>query len=182
MALADQKTNVEAFESFIANHPNRLFELIHGEIVEKVGTEEHGSIALDIGGAIKLYLKRNPIGIAGVEVRHRTPDDSYNDRLPDVSFRKAKPEDIVKNGAVPTMPDLAVEIKSHTDTYKQMREKAQYYLDNGTSLVWLVYPEKQLLEVYRIDADIDILNTDDTLSGYDVLPNFELATHEIFPQ
>jgi len=180
MALADQKTNVEAFEVFLDQHPDRLFELIHGEIVEKVPTEQHGHIALNIGTEIRIYLKQNPIGIAGVEIRHRNPSDSYNDRLPDVSFRKVDSDNIVTKGAVPTMPDLAIEIKSPTDTITLMRAKAQYYLDNGTTLIWLVYPDKQLVEVYRKDADIDILTIDDTLYGYDVLPDFELAIRDIF--
>ncbi len=180
MALADQKTTVEAFEAFINQHPDRLFELIEGEIVEKMPTEQHGTIALNIGSEIRFYLKKNPIGIAGVEIRHRNPDDSYNDRLPDVSFRRTTSDDLVTEVAVPQMPDLAVEVKSMSDTYKLMRDKAQYYLDNGTLLVWLVYPEKKLIEVYRQD-EIDILTADDTLSGYDILPDFKVRVDEIFP-
>lgn len=181
MTLAEHQTTIDSFEDFLNAHPEGLFELIHGEIVEKVVTEEHGIIAVNIATEIRIYLKSNPIGHVGVEIRHRKPDDNYNDRLPDISFRKVTSDDIVKKGAVLTMPDFAIEIKSPTDTFILMREKATYYLANGTSLVWLVYPDKKLVEVYRKDADIDILNTEDTLSGYDVLPDFELAVGEIFP-
>jgi Uma2 family endonuclease len=181
MAIADQKTTVADFETFLAKHPDHLFELIHGEIVEKMVTEEHGIIVVNIATEIRIYLKSNPIGQVGVEIRHRNPDDDLNDRLPDISFRPIAASDIVKQGAVPTMPALAIEIKSPTDSYRQMRDKAQYYLDNGTQLVWLIYPEKQLVEVYRKDSDIDILTHDDSLLGYDVLPNFELPVSEIFP-
>ncbi len=181
MALADQKTTIEGFDDFLAKHSDRLFQLIDGEIVEKVVTEEHGIIAVNIATEIRIYLKQNPIGHVGVEIRHREPNDELNDRLPDVSFRKVNDSDIVKKGAVPTMPDLAVEIKSPTDSYTLMRDKAGYYLANGTQLVWLVYPEKRLVEVYRTGADIDFATSDDTLLGYDVLPDFELAVSEIFP-
>ncbi len=181
MTLAEQKTTVDAFEIFIAQHPKNLFELIHGKIIEKVPTEQHGIIAVNISAEIKIYLKTHPIGQVGVEVRHRKPDDKFNDRMPDISFRKIQSDEIVTHGAVPSMPDLAIEIKSPTDTYKLMREKADYYLDNGTSLVWLIYPEKKFVEVYRKDADIDFLTGGDTLLGYDVLPEFELTVSEIFP-
>ena len=182
MAIADQRTTIQDFEAFIAKHPDRLFELIHGEIVEKMVTEEHGMIVVNIATEIRIYLKSNPIGWVGVEISHRSPNDDFNERLPDISFRKpADDEEIVREGAVKTMPDLAIEIKSPTNTYKQLREKADFYLDNGTQLVWLVYPEKQLVEVYRNDADIDILTSDDTLLGYDILPDFELPLREIFP-
>lgn len=181
MALADQKTTIERFDGFLATHPDRLFQLIDGEIVEKVVTEEHGIIAVNIATEIRIYLKQNPIGQVGLEIRHREPTDEFNDRLPDVSFRKVDHADIVKKGAVPTMPDLAVEIKSPTDSYTLMRDKAEYYLGNGTQLVWLIYPEKKLVEIYRNDADIDFATSDDTLLGYEVLPDFELAVSEIFP-
>lgn len=181
MAIADQKITVDAFEAFLDQHPDGLFELIHGEIIEKVVTEEHGIIAVNIATEIRIYLKAHPIGHVGVEIRHRKPEDNLNDRLPDVSFRRVESADIVKKGAVPTMPDLAVEIKSPTDSYILMREKAQYYLENGAGLVWLIYPEKKFVEVYRKDADIDFLTVEDTLSGYDILPDFTLAVGDIFP-
>ncbi len=87
---------------------------------------------------------------------------------------------MVTKGAVPRFPDLAVEVKSPGDSYRQMREKAAYYLANGTKLVWLVYPEKRLVEVYRADGDIQILTGDDTLDGGDVLPGFSMTVSDIF--
>jgi len=182
MTLAAHQITVDDFEAFLTDHTEGLFELINGEIVEKVVTEEHGVIAVNIATEIRIYLKSHPIGHVGVEIRHRKEGDNYNDRLPDISFRRVKSEDIVRQGAVPTMPDLAIEIKSPSDTYTLMREKAQYYLNNGTTLVWLVYPEKKFVEVYHKGADdIDFLTSDDTLSGHDVLPDFELAVGDIFP-
>ena len=180
MAIADQKINVEDFEAFIAKHPDRLFELIHGEIVEKMVTQEHGVIVVNIASEIRFYLKSNPIGVVGVEISHRSRDDDFNERKPDIAFQQMSKEQIVKQGAVPTMPDLAVEVKSPTNTYKELRDKAIYYLENGSQLVWLVYPEKKLVEVYRSTDDIDILTADDTLLGFDVLPNFVLPVNDIF--
>lgn len=45
------------------------------------------------------------------------------------------------------MPDLVIEVTSPDNTYKSMRKRADYYLAHGTRLVWLVYPEKCLVEV-----------------------------------
>jgi Uma2 family endonuclease len=78
------------------------------------------------------------------------------------------------------MPDLVIEVKSPDDTYTSRRERAQYYLVHGAKLVWLVYPDKRLVEVYRQGADSDLLTGDDTLQGADVLPNFTLPVDEIF--
>jgi Uma2 family endonuclease len=181
MAIADQKTTVQDFETFIAKHPDSLFELIHGEIVKKMVTEEHGVIVVNIATEIRIYLKAHPLGVVGVEISHRNPNDHFNERLPDISFRKlADGEEIVKVGAVKAMPDLAIEVKSPTNTYKELREKADFYLDNECKMVWLVYPEKKLVEVYRSDSDIEILMVDEVILGYDILPNFELPVREIF--
>jgi Uma2 family endonuclease len=179
MALADQKTTATDFEAFIAKHPDSLFELIHGEIVEKMPTPRHGRIAVNISTEIRIYLKSNPIGWVGAEVRHSHPDDDFNDRIPDISVHLEDNDDDAK--AMSKMPAVAIEIKSPNDTYARMRAKATYYLEKGTQLVWLVYPEKKLVEVYRTVDDIDILTVEDTLLGYDILPDFELTVQEIFP-
>src|SRR5207247_897771 len=102
-----------------------------GEIVEKVVTQQHGIIAAFIATEISLYLRQHRIGRVAVEVRYRAPDDQENDRLPDVSFTRDLDRPVSEVGAVPYMPDLAVEIKSPDDTYKGMREKARYYLAKG---------------------------------------------------
>ena len=77
----------EAFDQFLATHPDGLYELIHGEIVEKVPTEEHAKIAGIILGELYLYLKQHPEIKAhlGPEVRYRPEGDLYNDRIPDVA-------------------------------------------------------------------------------------------------
>jgi Uma2 family endonuclease len=61
-----------------------------------------------------------------------------------------------------------------------MRERAAYYLAHGARLVWLLYPAKGLVEVYRQSADSDILTGADTLQGEEVLPGFTLPVREIF--
>lgn len=78
------------------------------------------------------------------------------------------------------MPDLAVEVQSPSNTLKGMQEKAAYYLLNGTRMVWLVYTEKQLIEVLT-PHDRQLLTINDSLSGGDVLPGFMLPLKTIFP-
>ena len=124
-------------------------------------------------------MKKNRIGRVAVEARYKPEGDNVNARLPDVSFRRTKDEP-VKRGPVIGMPDLAVEIKSPDDTNQQMRETAAYYLEHGCKMVWLVYPEQRLLEVYQPDLDLQILLEKDIVDGGDVLPNFQMAVATIF--
>jgi Uma2 family endonuclease len=77
------------------------------------------------------------------------------------------------------MPDLCIEIQSPNDTPLSMREKALYYLKNGSRMVWLLFTRRRQVEVHTPD-DIQILSIDDTLDGGDVLPGFTLAVKDIF--
>jgi len=184
MNVSEKLYTFEEFEEFLRQPENRdrFFELIDGEIVEKVPTLEHGVIALRIGSRLLIFVEAHGLGWVAVEVRYRVPDDNSNSRQPDVSFSSnARVPKLVKQGAVLQMPDLVVEVKSPDDTFIGQRRRAEYYIANGTRLVWLVYPEKQLVEVYQPNADIQILNIDDVLDGGDVLPGFTLSVRDIFP-
>jgi Uma2 family endonuclease len=181
MTVEPKLMTEETFEQFLATHLDGLYELVHGEIVEKVPTQEHAKIAGIILGELYLYLKHHPAIKAhlGPEVRYRPEGDLYNDRIPDVSLQLSdRPP--VRRGAVPGMPDLAVEIKSPDDTYLSMRDKATYYVQHGCTLVWLIYPEKRIVEVYEPGNDIDLLVAGDTLSGGEVLPEFTLPVAVLF--
>ena len=180
-AKSKQLYSLAEFEALLAvpGNANRLLELIDGKIVEKMPTQRHGLVALNIGSALSAYAKQYKNGRPGVEVRHQATGDDRNSRLPDVSFTCANVP-IVERGSVTDMPDLAVEIKSPDDTIKEMRETADYYLANGSRLVWLVYPNLRLVEVYRPDADVEILDVEQILVGHDVLPGFALAVADVF--
>lgn len=176
------QTDIADFERFTAlpENADRLFELVDGEIIEKVPTELHGILAMLLAGEIYIYLKNNPIGRAGVEIRYQLPADQHHAYIPDIAFvsnDRALP--IVESGAVPLMPDLAIEIASPDDRPLQMRQKALYYLKNGSRMVWLLFPAKKQIEVHTAES-IRTLELGDTLDGGDVLPGFKLALKDIF--
>jgi Uma2 family endonuclease len=180
MVLEQRVYTLEEFER-IAEAPenaDRLLELINGEIVEKVPTEKHGMIAGNMFGPLWNFVQQHKSGRIVMEVRYRSPDDQRNARIPDIAFSSAR-RPVVERGSVPEMPDLAVEVKSPDDTVKELREKARYFLMNGTRMVWLVYPGKRIIEVYTPDNEY-ILDETDTLSGGDVLPGFTLPVRDVF--
>jgi len=106
-----------------------------------------------------------------------------NEFIPDVAYiSKARMPERPERGA-PIPPDLAVEVKSPTDSKRQLRKKAERYLDLGTSLVWLVFPDEQIVEVYSAKAnDVQTVGIDGVLSGENVLPDFTLPVHVIFEE
>jgi Uma2 family endonuclease len=182
MDVQTRLITVEEFEDFIALDENsdRLFELIDGEIVEKMPTEEHGIVIGNIYRPLWNFAVPRNLGRVNFEVRRRMPDDDHNARLPDVEFTRAERLlPVVSQGAVPHMPDLAVEVKSPDDSKIKMREKALYYLSNGTQLVWLVFPRTRQVEVHTAES-IHTFNLGDILDCGDVLPGFTLAVAAIF--
>jgi Uma2 family endonuclease len=180
MAVERRLYTVEEFEQYAdaPENAHRLLELIDGEIREKMPTEQHGLIAVIIAAALALFAHPRKLGRVTSETRYRKPGEKRNARIPDVSFSSAK-RPIVEKGSVPEYPDLAVEIQSPVDSLKEMREEARFYLANGSRLVWLVIPEKRLIEVYTADVE-DVLTENDTLTGGDVLTGFALPVRDVF--
>lgn len=174
---------VEEFEAFLARLENddRLFELIHGAIAEKMPTEMHAGIVFLILGHLFVYFQQNPIGWALPEARYGLPKDKRNSRIPDISVIIGRDRPLVEKGAAPYVPDLAIEVQSPDDSLKKMRQKADYYLTNGTKMVWLIYTDSRLAEICTPDGE-RLLNPDQTLDGGEMLPGFKLTVRDIFPQ
>lgn len=173
---------VDEFEQFIdlPENADRRFELIDGEIVEKLPTEEHSAVAGNIYAALRAFVNPRKMGRVLFEVRHRLPNDHDNSYVPDVEFTRAeRVKPLVTQGAVPQLPDLAVEVKSPSDRLPAMRRKALYYLDNGVQLVWLVYPDTQRIEVLGVDT-LKTLIMGDVLDGGDVIPGFVMPVESVF--
>lgn len=179
---------VEEFEAFadLPENDERLIELIHGRIHEKMPNEKHSVVALRFGSKILVFVEVNQLGgRAGVEGRHRLPQDKYNARIPDVHYTSAaRLKPVTDKGSILQMPDLAIEVASPNDTPDKLREKAQYDLQNGSRLVWLAYPESETIEVCTLTDDgrmrIVTLTIHDMLTGGDVLPGFSVPVNEIF--
>jgi Uma2 family endonuclease len=183
MVVRQVGVTTDAFEQFLLLPENqgRSFELIYGEITEKMPTQLHALIVAILTTALMNFLHGNPLGWVLVEARYELPSDQENARVPDLSFVKREGHTLSREGAAPYMPDLAVEVQSPGQSDKFMVDKAAYYLANGSRMVWLIYPEKQIVEVLT-PTDRQLLTLDAVLSGGDVLPGFTLPLSEIFAE
>ncbi|MEP7292332.1 MAG: Uma2 family endonuclease [Chloroflexota bacterium] len=182
MAVEKQLYTLAEYQTIseMPENQNRILELIDGEIVEKMPSFTPSRIAMDIVFFFKLYLRDHDIGYVTGEAGGYTmsdgnvfnPDVGYISklRLPDVPSRES-----------PVPPDLAVEVKSPTDKKRAIRRKAERYLELGTRMVWLVFPDEQIVEVYvQGDEDVQTLTIDGILDGSDLLPGFTLPVRELF--
>lgn len=105
------------------------------------------------------------------------------ERSPDASWVKIErwnaltPEQQEK--FAPICPDFVVELRSRTDSLKELQDKMQEYIKNGAQLGWLIDRKNKRVEIYRPGKDVEILDNPASLSGENILPGFVLHLQEI---
>ncbi len=188
MAIQEQLHTVDSVQH-LARTPEfnrRRFYLIDGELFEMSPVQRvHSRLANRIGMFLGVFLEERDLGEAHTELGFYPADDRSTLLAPDVAFvsharLSGQPED----GFLSTMPDLAIEIVSPSNSLRQIRRKAQIYLEYGASLVWIVRPAEKGVDVCRAAdssrLDIEFVARDGLLSGEDVLPGFELELTQLF--
>ena len=75
----------------------------------------------------------------------------------------------------PICPDFVIELRSRTDSLKEIHSKMHEYLDSGLRLGWLINPQQQEVEIYRPHQSVEIRQLPADLTGEDVLPKFSLS-------
>ena len=103
-------------------------------------------------------------------------------RSPDVTWiEKSKLDNISPDTAFPlAVPDFVIELRSKTDILKKLQAKMLEYCANGVRLGWLIDPQNQRVEIYRLGIDVEVLTSPTSLSGEDVLPRFILDLMSIW--
>ncbi len=166
---------------------NKYYYLIDGELFWDLPPGgEHGILAVEIAYRLRVFLERPVPGKLTVETGYYPPGDRHTVLAPDLAFvSKARAPHPFPKKYVPVMPDLAVEILSPTDSLQAVRRKAAVYLANGASLVWIVLPAEQGVDVCRASEgaglNTQFVGREGSLSGEDVLPGFALELSQLFP-
>ena len=188
MEVQQRVYDIDDFWEFVHRPENahKHLELIDGEIIEMPAPgEEHGFFAGLFFHHFLLFDPERKMGLPTVESGYYTLDDRYTVLAPDAAFRLRERADAPLNKRwVSVMPDIAVEIKSPNDSMAQIRRKAAIYLRHGTKLVWIVLPDKNGVEVCKLNEtgkiQTEFIGADGRLSGEHVLPGFELELSKLF--
>ncbi|RUT09639.1 hypothetical protein DSM106972_001340 [Dulcicalothrix desertica PCC 7102] len=100
------------------------------------------------------------------------------ERSPDASWIKRERWDALSEKEqdifAPICPDFVVELRSPSDSLKELQKKMEEYIQNGVRLGWLIDRKNKRVEIYRPNQDVEILQNPATLSGEDILPGFIL--------
>lgn len=73
---------------------------------------------------------------------------------------------------LPLAPDFLIELRSASDSLSKLQAKMQEYRANRVRLGWLIDPQHQCVEIYRLDRETEVLQSPTQLDGEDVLPGF----------
>jgi Uma2 family endonuclease len=173
-------------EEFVRLHGHERVELVAGRVVE---TEHMPSF---IHGIIYALVTRFLVGFADEhDLGHVTSNDSFfrtrrdpdTVRGPDVSFYSDTrlPKGPIPEGLPPVAPDLAVEVKSPSNTWPGLVRKVSEYLGAGVRVALVIDPEAVAVTVFRNGELPQVFDNGDDLTLPDVLPGFTLPVSKLFP-
>ncbi|MBL0171074.1 MAG: Uma2 family endonuclease [Gemmatimonadaceae bacterium] len=165
-------------------------ELVRGRmVVREPAGYRHGSIAARVLTRISVFLETDqttrsavhPLGeVLAAETGftlQRSPDTV---RAPDVAFVSWDRRPTSTGGFAELAPDLAVEVLSPRDRPGEVLAKVADWLTAGSTLVWVVDPDRRQVRVYRADGSALILCDRMVIDGEGTLPGFVLPLDILF--
>jgi Uma2 family endonuclease len=173
----------QQFDALCHDNPELRLELTaQGElIIMPPASWESSAKNGDLFGEVWTWNRQTRLG--------RVLDSSGGYTLPNGAIRSAdvtwigqdKVNAIPPGVAFPeVVPDFIIELRSsQSDSLSKLQAKMKEYRDNGVRLGWLINPQDRQVEIYRIDREVEMLESPTILSGEDVLPGFSLDIRSI---
>ncbi len=169
----------EEFEQIVAVNKELRLELnSEGELIIMSPTGgETGNRNFDLLGQIWLWNRKYGLGKAfDSSTGFKLPNGGT--RSPDAAWIRMEKWDALtaqqRKKFLPLCPDFAVELVSDSDDVEDTQAKMCEYFANGLKLGWLINPQDKQVEIYRIDREVEVLQSPVRLSGEDILPDFIL--------
>jgi Uma2 family endonuclease len=153
------------------------YELVEGELrkVSPAGAD-HSFIAMMIATRMMSYVEQAKLGgrVYGADcgfLISRNPDSVLS---PDCAY--VVPSRVVSTAQFfPGPPDVAVEVVSPSDRFREVLTKTRTYLLAGTRAVVIVEPASRIVQVHRTSGVTEVTHTLD-----DVLPGWSMPLDDIF--
>ena len=161
-----------------------LYEVVDGQVVEKMMGARETEIATILAGFMIQFVRPNRLGRILVEFLFRIDVTKDLQRRPDVAFVSSATWPFgrrVPNVPVwDIVPELAVEVISPSNTAFEVQKKIHEYFAAGVSRVWVIYPEQAEVYVYSTPKQVQVLGAGQELDGGDLLPGFRLPVSVLF--
>jgi Uma2 family endonuclease len=177
-------TDDQFFEFCQINRDLRIERTATGEllIMPPTGSETGGS-NFELAGQLGNWVKLDGTGTGfDSSTGFTLPNSAIVS--PDISWVKLERWNTLsalqKTKFAPIAPDFVVELRSKSDTLKDLQDKMQQYIDNGVRLGWLIDRKQRRVYVYRPGVPVQQLDNPETVSADPELPGFVLKLGEIW--
>jgi Uma2 family endonuclease len=175
----------EEFLDFCRRNPDaRIERNSDGEIeIMAPAHTETGAMNSSLSALIWLWAKEDGSGRAfesstGFTLPNkalRSPDASW---ISNRRWNALSDED--RAGFARICPDFVIELRSQSDTVRKLKTKMIEYIENGSSLGWLIDPIERKVHIYKPDAAQEILDDPAEVSGEPLLTGFVLKLSEVW--
>jgi Uma2 family endonuclease len=157
-------------------------EYWRGRVTQKVSPQgQHGVLQLSFGSILRGWILPRKLGVVFTELRSTHSDASL---VPDIDFYRRERVPRFPDGRVAnvftTPPDIAIEIRSPGQSKRQLAEKCQWFVDNGSEISLLVDPDDESVMRFRRGEAPVTLRGGDLIDLTPVLPGFELTVAALF--
>ena len=179
--MVTERKLMTADELLLMPRDGKRYELIRGVLSEKVAPGySHSVVSGTFGGILFIYTDTTGNGRVVVEPHYRLERNPDLVRAPDVAWIAPGriPEETA--GYPEVAPDLAIEVKSPSNSYAELEDKAAMWLAHGSQQVWMADAARVSVTIYRPGAPPVILSENDILDGGDLLPGFTCPVWRFF--
>ena len=144
---------------------------------------EGGWQELEVATQVALWAKQDGTGRAfGPNAGYTLPNGAV--RAPDASWMPlSRWESLSRNDQTKfghTFPDFAIELRSLSDSLRDVQDKMREYMENGVLLGLLIDPQNRRVHVYRPGQPVEVLEEPTDVPGDPVLPGFVLDLSAIW--
>ncbi len=181
MTLSQERVwTIEDFQAFVARPENndRLFELINGEIIEKMpGRTRNSELSLIVASLVRPFCRAHnlPCHISGEAGAYAVEGAVV---APDFAFKRTPTSSEYPD---PVPPEWAIEVISPTDKAPDIRKKRQIYLRAGI-LYWEMYPESESIDVYIPGQAMQTVEIGDSIDMGELIPGLTINAKEVFAE
>ena len=162
-----------------------LYEVVDGQSLDLPPMSAYAMwLASRLHGLLWPYAEDHGLGTSITEMLFILDAQRDLRRRPDVAFVSTQRWPLERalpvSGDWEVVPDLAVEIISPNDVFKDVLAKVREYFHYGVRLVWVIAPEEELIYVYESSTQVRIVSVGDELTGGDVVTGFRLPVARLF--
>lgn len=180
-----EKIGDDEFERFCRHNPDVEIEMTkEGELVIMPPTGGKTGIRnFSLNGYFFNWVEKDQTGVGfDSSTVFKLPNGAK--RSPDLAWIKNERweslTDEEQEKFPPMCPDFVVELRSPSDSIKNLQAKMEEYVENGASLGWLIDPIERKIHVYRPAAEPEILENPDSVNGAPLLEKFSLKMKKIW--